>query len=67
MNARLGGVEDTGVGRRHGAAVGNGGRLAVDSSLACEPLVGEAGARCAGVTITMDAMLGGVEDTRVRR
>ena len=67
MNAGLGGMKDTRVGRRHGAAVGNGSRLTLGSSLAREPLVGEAGARCAGVTVTVDAMLGGVEDARVCR
>ena len=67
MNAGLGGMKDTGVGRRHGAAVGNGSGLTLGSSLAREPLVGEAGARRAGVTVTMDAMLGRVEDARVGR
>ena len=67
MNAGLGGMKDTGVGRRQGAAVGNGCRLTLSPSLASEPLIREAGARCAGVTVTVDAMLGGVEDTRVGR
>ena len=67
MNAGLGGMKDTGVGRRHGAAVGNGSGLTLGSSLASEPLVEEAGARCAGVTVTVDAMFGGVEDARVCR
>ena len=67
MNAGLGGMKDTGVGRRHGAAVGNGSGLTLGSSLAREPLVGEASARGAGVTVTVDAMLGGVENARVCR
>ena len=67
MNARLGGMKDTGVGRRNGATVGNGLGLTLNSSLARELLIGEAGARCAGVTVTVDAMLSGVENARVGR
>lgn len=67
MNAGLSGMKDTGVGGRHRAAVGNGSGLTLDSSLAGEPLVGETGARGAGVTVTVDAMLGGAEDTGVCR
>ena len=67
MNAGLSRMKDTGVSGRHGAAVGNGSRLTLGSSLASEPLVGESGARRAGVTVTVDAMFGGAEDTRVCR
>ena len=67
MNAGLGGMKDTGISGRDRAAVGNGSRLTLGSSLAREPLVGEAGASCAVITVTVDAMLGGIENTRVGR
>ena len=62
MDARLSGMEDTRIGGRYGAAVGNRLRLTLGSGLSSELLVGEAAARCAGVTVTVDATLGGVED-----
>ena len=67
MDARLSGMEDTRIGWRHGAAVGNRPGLTLGSGLSSEFLVGETGARCAGVTVTVDATLGGVEDARVCR
>ena len=67
MDARLCGMKDTGVGRRDGAAVSDRARLTLGSSLSSEPLIGEAGARCASITVTVDAMLSGVEDARVCR
>ena len=60
-------MKDARIGRRDGAAVGNGTGIALSSSLPGEPLVGETGARCAGVTVTVDTMLGGMEDARVGR
>ena len=67
MDARLCGMKDTGVGRRDGAAVSDRARLTFSSSLSSEPLIRETGARCASITVTVDAMLGGAEDARVRR
>lgn len=67
MDARLSGMEDTRIGRRHGAAVGNGSRLTLGTALSSELLVGEASARRAGVTVAVDATLGGAEDARVCR
>ena len=65
MDARLCGMKDTGVGRRDGAAVSDRARLTFGRGLSSEPLVGEAGARCASITVTVDAMLSGAEDARV--
>ena len=67
MDARLRGMKDTGVGRRDGAAVSNRTRLTFGSGLPSEPLIGEARARCASITVTVDAMLSGAEDARVCR
>ena len=60
-------MKDARIGRGDGAAVGNGSGLTLGSSLPGELLVGEAGTRCAGITFTVDAMLGGIQDTRVCR
>ena len=65
MNARLSGMKDSRVGRRHGAAVGNRVGLTLGCGLSSKLMVGEASARCAGVTVTVDATLGGIEDARV--
>ncbi len=47
--------------------MGNRPGLTLGSGLSSELFIGEAGARCAGVAVTVDAMLGGVEDARVCR
>ena len=67
MDARLRGMKDTGVGRRDGAAVSDRTRLTFGCGLSSEPLVRETGARCASITVTVDAMLSGAEDARVCR
>ena len=67
MDARLCGMKDTRVGRRNGAAVSHRARLTLGAGLSSEPLIREARARCASITITVDAMLSGAEDARVCR
>ena len=67
MDARFCGMKDAGVGRRDGAAVGNRAGLTFGTGLCSEPLIREASARCASITVTVDAMLSGAEDARVCR
>ena len=67
MDARLCGMKDTRIGWRDGAAMSDRARLTFGAGLSSESLIREAGARCASITVTVDAMLSGVEDARVCR
>ena len=60
-------MEDTGVGRRDGAAVSDRARLTFGSGLSSEPFIRESRARCASIAVTVDAMLSGAKDARVCR